>query len=118
MTSDEDKFYLYGFVLAVVIGLIVIVDYANSQSVLIGSGKVVQRTFVPSTTSTGYTNAGKGGFVVSSTDEEWTIVVDINGEPTPVHVDKHEWSYLDVGAVCDVYKRVGKIFSYGKFARR
>jgi len=104
---------LVGFAIGLMIAVLVIttVDAITAKDVPAGTCKIVERIYQPATTSAGIgVSSGKGGGTVVTTNtsrETWLVVVDHDGEPTPVNVTSREWMRLAIGQHVELIERRG-----------
>ena len=61
------------------------------------TGTVSAVVYTPSQTGIGPAIGGNGGVAITTTSEEWTIVVTVNGKPHPVSVTPERWAGFKVG---------------------
>ena len=96
-----------------------LIDSAMSEKVRLGSGIVLQKSHVDSSSSTGIGMAygGKSGAVpvvgTSSTEEKWRAIVKLDGETFSVEIDANLWGNIEAGSAVDVFEYQGK-FTTGK----
>lgn len=106
-------------IVATIAGLVVpLVDYAASEKVRIGSGTILQKSHVDSSSSTGVgmVHGGKSGaspvVVVSSTPETWQAIVKCEGETFSVDIDANLWGNIEAGSSVDVFEYQGRLMTH------
>lgn len=105
-------------IVAILAALVVpFVDYAASKKVHIGSGSVLQKSHVDSSSSTGVgmVLGGKSArpvVVFSSTPEKWQVIVKFEGETFSVDIDANLWGNLEPGSSVDVFEYQGRSMTH------
>jgi len=106
-------------IVAIVAALVVpLIDYAASEKVRIGSGTILQKSHVDSSSSTGVgmVSGGKSGaspvVVVSSTPEKWQAIVKCEGETFSVDIDANLWGNIEAGSSVDVFEYQGRLMTH------
>lgn len=99
----DDREGVFWVCLSVAIGVMIsvfIVGYAGDRLTAKTesyTGTVSAVVYTPSQTGIGPATGGNGGVAVTTTSEEWTIVITINGTPHPVSVTPERWAIFKVG---------------------
>jgi len=92
-----------------------IVDQATSDKVIVGTGEVVSKSYVPSQASTGvgYSHGKNGGPVVINTtsQEAFVLLVTMQGELVSASTTANVWASVSEGDKVKVHRYEGVMFN-------
>lgn len=108
---DDNVGFIGVVILVIACVSFIAIDAGRAKTELIGTGKVVEKSFQGSRVSTGITT--NGDLAITSDSEHWTLIVEHDGEIMTFEVDKSKWASFDRGSTCHLYRRVGAVFTYG-----